>query len=228
MKITAITKLDVQEFTVDVEVDNTHSYQLNNGCVSHNTVSQLVDSASGIHARHNPYYIRRVRAVAKDPLAELMVDAGVPMESDVMAKGNVNVFSFPMKAPKNAVFREDRTAIEQLELWLTYQQNWTEHKPSITVSVKEHEWMDVGAWVYKHFDDCSGVSFLPFSEHSYAQAPYEDIDKETYDELLSKMPKSIDWTQIVKYESDDSALKNTKELACSAGVCEVVDLVADE
>ena len=129
------------------------------------TVSQLVDSASGIHARHNPYYIRTVRADKKDPLAMYMRDAGFPCEDDVMKPDHTYVFSFPMKAPENAVMRQDMTAIEQLELWLVYQKHWCEHKPSVTISVKEDEWFEVGAWVYKHFDWMSGVSFLPYSEH---------------------------------------------------------------
>lgn len=191
------------------------------------TVSQLVDSASGIHARHNPYYIRRVRADSKDPLAQLMEDQGLPCEPDVMKPDSVKVFSFPMKSPKGAVCRTDRTAIEQLELWLTYQRYWCEHKPSVTISVKEPEWMDVGAWVYEHFDEVSGVSFLPFSEHTYQQAPYEDINAEQYRVLMKDMPKEIDWSLITQYELEDQT-KGTKELACSAGVCEVVDLVSEE
>jgi len=185
------------------------------------TVSQLVDSASGIHARHNPYYIRTVRADKKDPLARLMIDNGVPVEDDVMRPDNVYVFSFPMKAPENAIFRTEMSAIEQLELWVKYQENWCEHKPSVTVSVKEHEWLDVGAWVYKHFDKMSGVSFLPFSEHVYKQAPYQDCTKEEYEAALAKMPKNIDWTKLKDYENTDETL-GAQELACSAaGGCEV-------
>jgi len=185
------------------------------------TVSQLVDSASGIHARHNPYYIRTVRADKKDPLARLMIDNGVPVEDDVMRPDNVYVFSFPMKAPENAIFRTEMSAIEQLELWVKYQENWCEHKPSVTVSVKEHEWLDVGAWVYNHFDKMSGVSFLPFSEHVYKQAPYQDCTKEEYEAALAKMPKNIDWTKLKDYENTDETL-GAQELACSAaGGCEV-------
>ena len=184
------------------------------------TVSQLCDSASGIHARHNPYYIRTVRADKKDPLAQLMIDAGIPVEDCVMRPNNVYVFSFPMKAPENAVFRTDMTAIEQLELWVTYQDHWCEHKPSVTVSVKEHEWLDVGAWVYNHFDKMSGVSFLPFSDHVYKQAPYQDINKEEYEALAAKMPKLIDWTKLKDYEKTDTTT-GAQELACVAGGCEV-------
>jgi ribonucleoside-diphosphate reductase alpha chain len=184
------------------------------------TVSQLCDSASGIHARHNPYYIRTVRADKKDPLAALMIDAGVPVEDCAMRPDNVYVFSFPMKAPENAVFRTDMTAIEQLELWVTYQDHWCEHKPSVTISVKEHEWLDVGAWVYNHFDKMSGVSFLPFSDHVYKQAPYQDIDKEEYEAFAAKMPKFIDWNKLKDYEKTDTTT-GAQELACVAGGCEV-------
>jgi len=184
------------------------------------TVSQLTDAASGIHARHNPYYIRTVRADKKDPLAALMIDAGVPVEYCVMRPNNVYVFSFPMKAPENAVFRQDMSAIEQLELWITYQDHWCEHKPSVTISVKEHEWLDVGAWVYNHFDKMSGVSFLPFSEHVYKQAPYQDCSKEEYEAFAAKMPKSIDWDKLKDYEKTDTTT-GAQELACVAGGCEV-------
>ena len=191
------------------------------------TVSQLVDSASGIHTRHNDYYFRRVRADAKDPIAQLMEDQGIPCEADVMKPNSVKVFTFPMKAPKGAVLRNDRSAIEQLELWLTYQRYYCEHKPSVTVSVREHEWMEVGAWVYKHFDEVSGVSFLPHSDHSYQQAPYEDCSKEQYEELAKKMPKAVNWDLISEYELTDSTV-GTKTLACTGSVCELVDLVEEE
>ena len=184
------------------------------------TVSQLVDSASGIHARHNPYYIRTVRADKKDPLAVFMKDAGFPVEDDVMKPEHTFVFSFPMKAPKNAVMRTDMTAIEQLELWLTYQKAWCEHKPSVTISVKEHEWIEVGAWVYENFEWMSGVSFLPFSEHVYKQAPYQDIDATTYEEELQKMPTNVDWAMLSQYEQSDMT-EGAQELACVAGACEI-------
>ena len=191
------------------------------------TVSQLVDSASGIHTRHNDYYFRRVRADSKDPIAQLMEDQGIPCEADVMKPNSVKVFTFPMKAPDGAVLRNDRNAIEQLELWLTYQRYYCEHKPSVTVSVKEHEWMEVGAWVYKHFDEVSGVSFLPHSDHTYQQAPYEDCTKEQYNELAKTMPKSVDWDLISKYELEDTTVGN-KTLACTGSVCELVDLVEED
>ena len=191
------------------------------------TVSQLVDSASGIHTRHNDYYLRRVRADAKDPIAQLMEDQGIPCEADVMKPKSVRVFTFPMKAPEGAVLRNERTAIEQLELWFTYQKHYCEHKPSVTISVREHEWMEVGAWVYRNFDDVSGVSFLPHSDHSYQQAPYEDCTKAEYTALAKKMPKAVDWNLISTYELTDMTV-GTKTLACTGSVCELVDLVEEE
>ena len=189
------------------------------------TVSQLVDSASGIHARHNPYYIRTVRGDNKDPITQFMISQGIPAEPDVTKPDSTTVFSFPMKAPTGAVCREDMSAIEQLELWLTYQQHWCEHKPSVTITVKEHEWMEVGAWVYEHFDEVSGISFLPFSDYVYQQAVYQDISKEEYEEALSFMPKFIDWVKLQEFEKEDHT-SGGRELACSAGVCEVVDIEA--
>jgi ribonucleoside-triphosphate reductase (thioredoxin) len=185
------------------------------------TVSQLVDSASGIHARHSPYYVRTVRADKKDPLAKMMLDMGFPVEDDVTKPQHTYVFSFPVKSPDHAIYRNDMTAIEQLELWLKYQRHWCEHKPSITVSVKEEEWPEVGAWVYNHFDEMSGVSFLPFSDHVYKQAPYQDCTKEEYEVLLAKMPKNVDWEKLAIYEKQD-ATTGTQELACVAGACEIV------
>jgi ribonucleoside-diphosphate reductase alpha chain len=189
------------------------------------TVSQLTDAASGIHARHNPYYIRTVRGDNKDPLTQFLVSEGIPAEPDVMKPDSTTVFSFPMKSPQGAVTRTAMTAIEQLELWLTYQRHWCEHKPSVTISVKESEWMDVGAWVYEHFDEVSGISFLPFSEHTYQQAPYQDIDEVQYKEFLTKMPKKVDWSKLQDFEKEDTT-SGGRELACTAGVCEIVDISA--
>ena len=185
------------------------------------TVSQLVDAASGIHARHNPYYIRTVRGDKKDPLTKLMTEVGFPVEDDEMNPSHTVVFSFPMKVDRSAVFRTDLTAIEQLDLWKIYQEHWCEHKPSVTISVKENEWMEVGAWVYKNFDQMSGVSFLPFSEHTYRQAPYQDCDREQYEKLLKVMPKDVDWGQLSKYETVDTTVAS-QELACANGLCEIV------
>ena len=184
------------------------------------TVSQLVDSASGIHARHNPFYIRTVRGDKKDPLTKMMVEQGFPAEDDVMKPHDTTVFSFPIKCSPDAVFRQDLTAIEQLELWKTYQVHWCEHKPSVTISVKEEEWIDVGAWVYKNFDLMSGVSFLPYSEHTYKQAPYQDCNEKEYKDLLNKMPTSVDWNKLSEYEKSDMTV-GSQELACSAGSCEI-------
>ena len=184
------------------------------------TVSQLVDAASGIHARHNPYYIRTVRGDKKDPLTKMMRDAGFPVEDDATNPSHTSVFSFPIKVDENAVFRSDMTAIKQLELWKVYQEHWCEHKPSVTISVKEDEWLDVGAWVYEHFDYMSGVSFLPFSEHTYKQAPYQDCVEEEYEVLLSKMPKDVKWSKLSDYEKTDMTIAS-QELACSGGFCEI-------
>jgi ribonucleoside-diphosphate reductase alpha chain len=184
------------------------------------TVSQLTDSASGIHARHNPYYIRTVRGDKKDPLTKMMVDQGFPVEDDVMNPSHTSVFSFPHKVDQGAVFRTDMTAIDQLELWKTYQEYWCEHKPSVTISVKEHEWLEVGAWTYENFNYMSGVSFLPFSEHTYKQAPYQDCTKEEYEVLLTKMPKNVEWNKLSEYEQTDMTI-GAQELACAAGFCEI-------
>ena len=184
------------------------------------TVSQLTDSASGIHARHNPYYIRTVRGDKKDPLTKMMTDVGFPVEDDAMNPSHTSVFSFPMKVDNGAVFRTDMTAIEQLELWKTYQENWCEHKPSVTISVKEHEWLEVGAWVYENFNYMSGVSFLPFSEHTYKQAPYQDCSQKEYEILLNRMPKSVEWEKLAQYEQTDMTI-GAQELACAAGFCEI-------
>ena len=189
------------------------------------TVSQLVDSASGIHSRHNDYYIRTVRGDNKDPLTQMMKDQGIPSEPDMMNPNNVSVFSFPQKAPKGAITRERYTAVEQLETWLRYQRHWCEHKPSCTVSVKESEWMEVGAWVYKHFDEVSGVSFLPHSDHTYQQAPYQDIDEKKFKEELKKMPTNVDFEKLSEYEDEDNTT-GTQELSCTAGACELVDITS--
>jgi ribonucleoside-diphosphate reductase alpha chain len=186
------------------------------------TVSQLVDSASGIHARHSHYYIRTVRGDNKDPLTQFMKDQGIPSEPDVFKPEQTTVFSFPMKAPTGAVVTEDLSAIEQLEMWLAYQRNWCEHKPSVTINVRKDEWFEVGAFVYKNFDEMSGVSFLPFSEHTYQQAPYQDCDKETYEAALALMPNAIDWSKLSEYEKEDNTV-GTQTFAC-VGSCEIVDL----
>jgi len=184
------------------------------------TVSQLVDSASGIHPRHSKYYIRTVRSDNKDPLCVLMKEMGFPHETDVTKPEHTTVFSFPVRSPSHAIFREELTAIQHLELWLFYKKYWAEHTVSITISVKENEWLDVAAYVYKHFDHISGISFLPFSDHVYKQAPYQECTREQFQELCSRMPSDVDWTKLSKYEKEDTTT-SSKELACSAGSCEI-------
>ena len=187
------------------------------------TVSQLVDSASGIHTRHSEHYIRTVRGDNKDPLTQFMKDQGVPSEPCVMKPDTTTVFSFPQKSPKGAVLRNDVTAIQQLETWLMYQHHWCEHKPSVTVSVQDHEWMEVGAFVYKHFDEMSGVSFLPYDGGTYQQAPYQECGASDYKTLKSLMPKDIDWSKLSDYEKEDNT-SGSQTLACSGDTCELVDL----
>ena len=189
------------------------------------TVSQLVDAASGIHPRHSKHYIRRVRGDKKDPLTQFLVDSGIPCEDavgDVESK-NTAVFSFPIEAPEGAMINDELTPMEHLELWLTYQKHWCEHKPSITITVREHEWLEVAAWVYKNFDFMSGVSFFPHSDAVYTQAPYEEVDEATYHDLLASMPKEIDFYKLQEYEKEDTT-KGTQEFSCVGDVCELVDV----
>lgn len=185
------------------------------------TVSQLVDSASGIHPRHSSYYIRTVRSDNKDPLCVMMKNMGFPNEPDVTKPEHTTVFSFPVKSPNKAIFRDQLTAIEHLNLWLFYKKYWAEHTVSITISVKEHEWLDVAAYVYKNFDHISGISFLPFSDHVYKQAPYQECTEEQYKNLCSKMPANVNWETLHTYEKED-ATTSTHELACVSGHCEIV------
>jgi ribonucleoside-triphosphate reductase len=190
------------------------------------TVSQLVGVSSGMHAWHSDYYIRTVRGDKKDPLSTFLKEVGIPVEDDFMKPNDTYVFSFPVKAPEGAITRNDLTAIDHLNTWLVYQRAWCEHKPSITVSVKEEEWMEVGAWVYKHFDEVSGISFLPHSDHSYKQAPYQEVTEVEYLELLAKMPSNIRWEDLSFYETEDGT-SGTQTLACTSdGNCEIVDISA--
>lgn len=182
------------------------------------TVSQLVDAASGIHPRHDPYYFRRVRSDNKDPLTQYLIDAGVSHEPDVTKPDSTTVFTFPKKAPKGALMRGDISAIDHLNLWLIYQRHWCEHKPSVTISVKEDEWMAVGAWVYEHFDEVSGISFLPYDGGTYRQAPYETVGEKDYKDLLATTPSNIDWAALVEY---NDMVEGTQTLACTAGGCEI-------
>ena len=187
------------------------------------TVSQLVGVSSGMHPWHSEYYVRTVRADNKDPLTELMKAYEVPNEPDFMKPDSTTVFSFPVKAPEGAIIRNDLTAIDHLNIWLVYQRAWCEHKPSITVSVRDDEWMAVGAWVYEHFDEVSGISFLPYSDHTYKQAPYQECSEVEYLELLAKMPSGINWSDLAFYEKEDMT-SGSQTFACSADNCEVVDL----
>lgn len=186
------------------------------------TVSQLVNASSGLHGRHSPYYIRTIRSDIKDPLTQFLIEQGVPNEVDVM-KENQIVFSFPQKTPDGAILRNDLSAVDSLNLWKKLQDNWCEHKPSATISVKEEEWMNVGAWVYNNFDNLSGVSFLPYDGGSYRQAPYQEITEEEYNEWIKRMPESIDWTRLQEFEKEDTTT-GTQELACVAGFCEIVSI----
>jgi len=189
------------------------------------SVSQLCDTASGIHARYAPYYIRTVRIDKKDPIGQFLIDTGIPCEDDVYKPDHQYVFSFPIKSPESSIMRNDMTAIEQLEFCEIYNKYWCDHKVSVTINVKEHEWMEVGAWIYKNFDNLSGVSFLPDSDHIYKQAPYTECSKEEYEEALSKMPKDIKWEDLKKYEKEDNTV-GSHTLACGGNNCEIVDLIS--
>jgi len=187
------------------------------------TVSQLTDTASGIHARYADYYIRTVRGDNKDPLTEFMKWVGVPSEPCVMKPDNTTIFSFPMKSPEGAIKASDWTALEQLEFWIKFQRGWCEHKPSVTINVREHEWMEVGAWVYKNFDEVSGISFLPYDDNVYQQAPYQEITEADYVALEGKMPKAINWELLSAFEHEDHT-SGSQTFACSSGSCEIVDI----
>ena len=228
MKKLADTLDRLREYAVDINIEESGKIGIPASaavtCVKPSgTVSQLVGVSSGMHAWHSDYYIRTVRGSKGDPISKFLKDAGIPTEDDVMKPNETYVFSFPVKAPSNAITRDKLTAIQQLDIWLIYQRHWCEHKPSITVSVKEDEWMEVGAWVYKNFDEVSGISFLPYSDHSYVQAPYQEVDKASYDELASKMPVSINWEALSLYELEDSTT-GSQALACVSGECEIVDI----
>jgi ribonucleoside-diphosphate reductase alpha chain len=187
------------------------------------TVSQLVGVSSGIHPWYSEYYIRSVRGSNNDPLTQFLKDSGVPNEPDVMKPDETTVFYFPQKAPKNAIITKDLTAIDHLEMWKIYRTYWTEHNPSVTINVHENEWLRVGAWVFDNFDSIGGVSFLPASEHTYKQAPYQEISKDEYEEWVKKSPSNIQWEMLSIYEKEDGTT-GTQELSCVAGVCEIVDI----
>lgn len=182
------------------------------------TVSQLTDSASGIHTRHAPFYYRRVRQDIKDPVTDFMAKQGIPNEPCVLKPHQTVIFTFPKEAPEYAVFREDLTAIQHLEIWLTYQMYWCEHKPSITISVKEHEWPAVGQFVWENFDWMSGVSFLPYDGGNYRQAPYEECSEEEFNQLNDTLPKDLPWEEFIEIDDETEGAQN---LACVAGYCEI-------
>lgn len=191
------------------------------------TTSQLVGTSSGLHEWHAEYFIRTVRSDKKDPTGQFLSDSGIPREDDVMSPDSTDIFSFPIKAPEGALVRGSLTAVEHLDLWLKYQRHFCEHKPSVTINVKEHEWIEVAAWVYKNFDEVTGVSFLPYSDHTYKQAPYQEITKEQYDTAVSKMPKKLHWELLAHYEQTDENVIGGRELSCSAASgCEIVDLTS--
>lgn len=191
------------------------------------TTSQLTLTSSGIHPWHAEHYLRTVRGDKKDPMTQFMMDSGFYFEDDVMNPDHTAVFYFPIKAPEGAITRHDLTAIQHLELWLTYQRHWCEHKPSVTISVRPEEWDEVGEWVWEHFDELSGVSFMPLTEHTYVQAPYQDITKEEYEAWVQKMPTSVNWDFLSLYEIEDTTT-GTQSLACVAGACDVVDITSSE
>jgi len=220
MKIKSIRKTDEKKLTVDIEITGTHSYQLSNGVVSHNTVAELVDTSSGIHPRYSQYYIRTVRSDNKDSLALMMKDQGVPCEPDVTNPLNTWVFSFPKKSPNESVKRHDITAIEQLNHYKMVRDYWCDHNISITVYVKPNEWLDVGSWVYKNWDDIGGISFLPYSDHIYKQAPFNEITAEQYQQSIDNFPE-LDFSKLPGYETTDQTT-GTREFACVAGVCEII------
>lgn len=224
MKITSIRKLD-PEFTVDIEVEDSHTYQLSNGCVSHNTVSQLVNCSSGLHTRFADYYIRRVRVNAKDPIAHLLISKMVPCNPEVGQSWedySTLVFDFPMKSPRGSLNRNDFTALEQLEYWKMFNDAWCDGNPSVTIYVKEDEWVEVGAWVYKNWDSVCGLSFLPHDGGHYQLAPYEEISRNTYHELAKAWNKiEIDFDhELNAFEMEDTTT-GAQTLACTGGKCEI-------
>jgi ribonucleoside-triphosphate reductase len=221
---------DMRVLAVDVNAEEADKLGINHSTAittvkPSGTVSQLTGVSSGIHPWYSEYYIRSVRADNKDPLTEFLKDFGVPSEPDVMKPDATTVFYFPIKAPKNATVTKDLSAIDHLEVWKVYRTHWTEHNPSVTINVAEDEWLDVGAWVFKNFDSIGGVSFLPLSEHSYKQAPYQEISEEDYKQMLSRMPKRIPWESLPLYELEDTTT-GSQELSCTAGSCDIVDITS--
>lgn len=235
-KITSTAGIALEQLLTDmrlesVKVNDNEAKKLNiNPSVSitcvkpSGTVSQLVGVSSGIHPWYSEYYIRSVRGSNSDPLTQFLKDSGIPNEPDVMKPNETTVFYFPQKAPKNATITKDLTAIDHLEMWKTYRTYWTEHNPSVTINVQEDEWLRVGSWVFDNFNSIGGLAFLPSSEHTYKQAPYQEISKEEYEEWIKKSPPTIQWEMLSGYEKEDGTT-GSQELSCVAGVCDIVDIV---
>lgn len=224
MKIVSIKKL-APEFTVDIEVEDTHTYQLSNGCVSHNTVSQLVNCSSGLHPRYSDYYIRRVRVNAKDPVAKLLIDKGVPHNPEVGQEydtANTYVFDFPIKSPRGSITKDQWTAIEQLEYWAMFNEYWCDGNPSVTIYVGEEEWVEVGAWIYKNWNQVCGLSFLPRDNKHYELAPYSECTADEYHkacEMYKKVDIDFD-SELDAYEQEDNTT-GAQQMACVSGICEI-------
>ena len=217
------TLTELREYCKEVNIEYSKKLGINPSlartCVKPSgTVSELVGSSSGIHPRYSPYYIRAIRQDNRDPLTKYLKERGVKWEPEIGKESSTSVFYFPSRSPQGSVFRNDRTAIQQLEHWLLFQRYWCDHKPSVTIYVKEHEWLSVGAWVYEYFDEVSGVSFLPHSDHTYQQAPFTECTKEEYERLLSSLPANLDWSTLVE-ETDTTVA--SQELACVAGNCTI-------
>jgi len=223
VKIKTIKKLKHKNITVDIEVENTHSYQLENGMVSHNTISQLVNSSSGIHERWSEYYIRTVRVNKINPLYDFMVDAGFPNEDCCSKPNDIAIFSFPIKSPETSILRHEIDVIDKLKFVKLYKDYYCEHNPSCTIYIKEDEWLKVGAWVYENFDEMTGLSFMPYSDHTYQQAPYQECTEEEYTEFLKKMPKNVEWEKLAEYENEDFT-SSSQTLACHGDTCEIVEV----
>ena len=216
MRIKSIKKRKEPELTVDIEVTGNHTYQLSNGMVSHNTVSQLCGTASGIHPRFSEYYIRRVRNDKKDPVSQLMIDQGIPY----IEEGEKYVFSFYIKSPKGCITNNDVTAIQQLNLWKVYAIEFCDGNPSQTIYYTDDDYFAVADWVWKNWDQIGGLAFFPKDDHVYENAPFESITKETYDKAVELFPETIDWSKLGEYELEDQTQQET-ELACSGGQCEL-------
>lgn len=230
LKLLADTLDELREFAIEENLKWSKKFGVNQSVAittvkPSGTVSQLTGVSSGMHPWHSEFYARTVRGDNKDPITRMMKDFGIPHEPDVTKPDSTTVFYFPIKAPKGAITRKDLSAIQHLEIWKVYKQHWTEHNPSITVNVKDHEWIEVANWVYNNWDVVAGISFLPYSEHVYRQAPYQELTEAEYVELCGKVPSNIAWDILSAYETEDTTT-GSQQLACVSGECEIVDLVA--